>query len=122
MAGPQEFQAKHTDHPWTLPAILKSICGILMTLVPPEDRSTVEEILNVNHLMQQILKGVADLKQLALWFSKILRAHSAPMRNKWVNEMVVLLTNGNHNNDIGKLVQGLRMLLGIVEAMRLVSV
>ena len=121
LADPETFQAKHGVLTWTLPATLKAIGEILMTLVPPEDRSTVEEALNVELLMQQFSKGVADLEQLALWFSRTLRAHCAPMRDVWVDEMVVQLTNGNRNGDIAVLVQGLQMLLGIVEAMRLVS-
>jgi hypothetical protein len=121
LADPETFQANHGVLTWTLPATLKAVGEILMTLVPPEDRATVEEALNVELLMQQFSKGVADLEQLALWFSRTLRAHCAPMRDVWVDEMVVQLTNGNRNGDIAILVQGLQMLLGIVEAMRLVS-
>lgn len=122
MLDPEAFQARYHGHAWTLPAALKAIGDILITLVPPEDRSTVEEALNIDLLMQQFSKGVADLEQLALWFSRTLRAHCAPMRDVWVDDMVVQLTTGNREGDIAALVQGLRMLLGIVEAMRLVCI
>lgn len=106
---------------WCLPITLHAIGEILATLVPPEDRSVVEEILNVDLLMQQFSKGVADLEKLALWLSRTLKSHCAPMRDEWVDEMVKQLSNGNLNRDITLLVQGLQTLLAILESMKLVS-
>jgi hypothetical protein len=115
------FMADLAGRKWCLPLTLHAIGDILATLVPPEDRPMVEEILNVDLLMQQFGKGVADLEQLAKWLSRTLKSHCAPMRDEWVDEMVVQLSTGNANQDITLLVRGLHTLLGILEAMKLVG-
>jgi T-complex protein 11 len=115
------FETQHTGQTWCLPTTLIAIGEILGTLVPPEDRSVVEEILNVDLLMQQFSRGVADLEKLAVWLSQTLKTHCAPMRDEWVDEMVNQLSNGNRNRDVPVLVQGLQTLLGVLEAMKLVQ-
>ena len=62
----EEFEKKFGDAEWCLPATLTAIRGILETLVPQRDRASVEETFNVDLLMQQFRKGVADLVRLAL--------------------------------------------------------
>jgi T-complex protein 11 len=109
------------DGEWCLPATLKAIRGILETLVPQRDRASVEETFNVDLLMQQFRKGVADLEKLALWLSQLLKCHCAPMRDNWVDEMVIQLSNGDRNGDVQLLVAGMQNLLGVLEAMKLVG-
>ncbi|KAL3420657.1 T-complex protein 11 [Phlyctema vagabunda] len=115
----ETFEAELKDPEWCLPATLKAIRGILETLVPQRDRSSVEESFNVDLLMQQFRKGVADLEKLALWLSQLLKCHCAPMRDEWVDEMVTQLSNGDKLGDVAMLVQGMRNLLGVLEAMKL---
>ncbi|TGO58441.1 hypothetical protein BCON_0055g00440 [Botryotinia convoluta] len=115
----EQFEKDLGDAEWCLPATLKAIKGILETLVPQRDRSSVEETFNVDLLMQQFRKGVADLNKLALWLSQLLKCHCAPMRDSWVDEMVVHLSEGNQNGDVAMLVSGMRNLLGVLEAMKL---
>ena len=105
---------------WCLPATLKAIRGILETLVPQRDRSSVEESFNVDLLMQQFRKGVADLPKLAQWLSQLLKCHCAPMRDPWVDEMVMQISKGDQERDVAMLVLGMRNLLGVLEAMKLV--
>jgi hypothetical protein len=109
------------DGEWCLPSTLKAIRGILETLVPQRDRASVEDTFNVDLLMQQFRKGVADLEKLALWLSQLLKCHCAPMRDNWVDEMVTQLSNGDRNGDVQLLVAGMQNLLGVLEAMKLVS-
>lgn len=116
------FEEEVRDAEWCLPATLNAIRGILETLVPQRDRPSVEEIFNVDLLMQQFTKGVANLEKLALWLSQLLKSHCAPMRDEWVDEMVNQLSNGDRNGDIGLLVAGMRTLLGVLEAMKLVRI
>lgn len=115
------FERELGDAEWCLPATLKAIRGILETLVPQRDRSSVEETFNVDLLMQQFRKGVADLVKLAKWLSQLLKCHCAPMRDDWVDEMVTQLSNGDKNRDVGLLVSGMCSLLAVLEAMKLVS-
>jgi len=106
---------------WCLPATLKAIRGVLETLVPQRDRSSVEETFNVDMLMQQFRKGVADLPKLAIWLSQLLKCHCAPMRDTWVDAMVKEISKGDQDGDVALLVLGMRNLLGVLEAMKLVS-
>lgn len=117
----EQFEKELGLGEWCLPATLKAIRGILETLVPQRDRSSVEETFNVDLLMQQFRKGVADLEKLALWLSQLLKCHCAPMRDNWVDEMVIQLSKGDRNGDVTLLVAGMQNLLGVLEAMKLVS-
>lgn len=116
-----EFEAQIGNDDWSLPSVLNAIRGILETLVPQRDRASVEETFNVELLMQQFRMGVADLVKLATWLSQLLKCHCAPMRDDWVDEMVTQLSNGDRNGDVQLLVAGMQNLLGVLEAMKLVS-
>lgn len=120
MSDPVGFTEASAGREWCLPATLRAIGEILETLVPPEDRASVADIMNVDLLMQQFAKQVADLESLASWLAKTLKMHCAPMRDEWVNEMVVQLSKGNQQRDINLLTQGLQTLMGVLEAMKLV--
>ena len=114
------FYAHHGESDvWGLPALLKAVKEIIQTLVPQRDRRFLEEGLNVELLMQQFHKGVADLETLGQWLSRVLKSHCAPMRDEWVDTMYDQLSTGNHENDIDMLVTGMRTLLGVLEAMKL---
>ncbi|KOS20505.1 Protein SOK1 [Escovopsis weberi] len=114
------FCANHAEgDDWTLPLLLKAVKEIIQTLVPQRDRQFLEEGLNIELLMQQFNKGVADLEKLALWLSQVLKSHCAPMRDDWVDTMYSQLSNGNRNMDLDELVAGMRSLLSVLEAMKL---
>ena len=115
-----EFMSRYGNgEEWCLPLLLKSVKEIIQTLVPSKDRAYLDEGLNVNLIMQQFSKGMADLEKLASWLSGVLKSHCAPMRDEWVEEMHTQLTTGNRNNDIDLLVGGMRNLLSVLEAMKL---
>lgn len=116
------FEKELGDQNWTLPITLKAIREILETLVPQRDRASVEDTFNVDLLMQQFRKGVADLVRLATWLSQLIKCHCAPMRDLWVDEMVLQITRGSQEGDVALLAGGISSLLGILEAMKLVSV
>jgi hypothetical protein len=117
----EEFEKDLREVEWCLPATLKAIKGILETLVPQRDRSSVEETFNTDLLMQQFRKGVADLPKLASWLSQLLKCHCAPMRDTWVDGMVTEISKGDQEGDVALLVLGMRNLLGVLEAMKLVG-
>lgn len=118
----EHFERELGDSEWCLPATLNAIRGILETLVPQRDKASVEETFNVELLMQQFRMGVADLVKLALWLSQLLKCHCAPMRDNWVDDMVTQLSKGNQTGDVSMLVAGMKNLLGVLEAMKLVSI
>ncbi|KAK5636352.1 hypothetical protein RRF57_012064 [Xylaria bambusicola] len=104
---------------WSLPLLLRSVKEIIQTLVPARDRLCLDEGLNVELIMQQFSRGMANLEKLASWLSGVLKSHCAPMRDEWVDQMYSQLTNGNRTNNMAELVQGLRNLLSVLEAMKL---
>ncbi|KAK4122842.1 Tcp11-domain-containing protein [Parathielavia appendiculata] len=115
----EAFHARYGHGDWCLPALLRAVRDIIETLVPQRDRDLLNEGLNVDLLMQQFNRGVADLEKLASWLASILKLHCAPMRDEWVDEMYQELSNGNRNNDMTELVKGMRSLLSVLEAMKL---
>lgn len=119
VANPIQFQEQYAKREWCLPLLLRSVKEIIQTLVPTRDRAYLDEGLNVDLLMQQFNRGVADLEKLASWLSGVLKSHCAPMRDEWVDEMYSQLTSGNRTNNMEELVQGMRSLLSVLEAMKL---
>ncbi|KAK4149783.1 T-complex protein 11-domain-containing protein [Chaetomidium leptoderma] len=115
----ETFQMRFGDGDWCLPVLLRAVRDIIETLVPQRDRELLNEGLNVDLLMQQFNRGVADLEKLASWLASVLKLHCAPMRDEWVDEMYQELSNGNRNNDMTELVKGMRSLLSVLEAMKL---
>ncbi|KAK7430596.1 Protein SOSEKI 1 [Neonectria magnoliae] len=116
---PSFYEKYGATDDWCLPKLLKAVKDIIQTLVPQRDRQFLDEGLNVELLMQQFHRGIADLEKLALWLSRVLKSHCAPMRDEWVDSMYNQLSNGNRNNDVDELVNGMRSLLSVLEAMKL---
>ncbi|KAL2002012.1 hypothetical protein VTN02DRAFT_798 [Thermoascus thermophilus] len=102
-----------------LPAMFQTLQDILKTLVPERDHPSVTQNLDVSLLMQQIRKGVLDLVGLSTWLAGLLKTHCAPMRDEWADQMVEQISSGFRDQDMWKIVEGLQMLFGILEAMKL---
>ncbi|KAF2872544.1 T-complex protein 11-domain-containing protein [Massariosphaeria phaeospora] len=102
-----------------IPKVFETIQDVLKSLVPDRDHSRVEEHLDVSMLMQEIEKGVCDLVRLAEWMAHLLKEHCAPMRDEMVDNMVDLTRLGVADNKAETIVEGLKALLGILEAMKL---
>ncbi|KFA77480.1 hypothetical protein S40288_10296 [Stachybotrys chartarum IBT 40288] len=116
----QSFYQRHgkTDE-WSLPVLLRTVKEIIHTLDPRGDGQYLEEGLDVDFLMQQFSKGVADLDKLALWLCNVLKSHCAPVREERVDVMYNQLSDGNRKGEVDLLVQGMRSLLSLLEIMRL---
>ena len=99
--------------------MFETIRDIIKTLVPERDQATVSERLDVAMIMQEISKGVFDLMSLAQWLAALLKAHCAPMRDEWIDQMVVATQKGVDEGCQKRIVLGLRQLFGILEAMKL---
>lgn len=69
--------------------------------------------------MGQFHRGNTALEKLSLWLLKVLKPHCAPMRDEWVDYMSSQLSSGNRNDDVDGLVNGMRSLLSLLEAMKL---
>lgn len=102
-----------------LPKIFAAMRDILKSLVPDHDQRTVTERLDVDHIMQQIHNGVCDLIDLGNWLARVLKNHCAPMRDSLVDTMQKEIRRGAMEGNNEKLVNGLRQLMNILEAMKL---
>ena len=72
--------------------------------------------------MQQIRKGVLDMVGLAAWLAALLKTHCAPMRDEWADSMVKQIGVASESQDSRGIVDGLRTLFAILEAMKLVGI
>lgn len=102
-----------------MPAAFEIIRDILKNLVPEKDQGKVDDQFDVPMLMQQIEKGVCDLVKLACWLEGLLKAHCAPMRDEWIEKMVKKIELAVETSRSDYMVEALRDLLGILEAMKL---
>ena len=104
-----------------LPLMFETLQDILKTLVPERDHPSVMQNLEVPLLMQQIRKGVLDMVGLATWLAALLKTHCAPMRDEWADSMVKQIGVALQSQDSRGVVDGLRTLFAILEAMKLVK-
>ncbi|KAG8631804.1 hypothetical protein KVT40_000944 [Elsinoe batatas] len=102
-----------------MPVMFETIRDILKTLVPERDQAVVAERIDVAMIMQEISKGVFDMMSLANWLATLLKAHCAPMRDEWIDQMVGQVQKSIECTEERYLAFGLRQLLGILEAMKL---
>ena len=103
-----------------IPKMFETIHDVLKSLVPDRDHERVDEHFDVKMLMQEIQRGVCDLVKRAEWVASLLKEHCAPMRDVYVDNMVQKIRAGVATNSSSMIINGLRELLGILEAMKLV--
>ncbi|KAI9680575.1 MAG: hypothetical protein M1817_004015 [Caeruleum heppii] len=95
---------------------------VLGTLVPDRDRQVLEilgDILHIPLLLQQMDKRTLDCTGLARFLARVLKIYCAPMRDAWLDEMVDHIRRGLDTQMIESVVEGIRMLFGFLEAMKL---
>ncbi|KAK9493439.1 T-complex protein 11-domain-containing protein [Lipomyces doorenjongii] len=102
-----------------LAGILSSLREILVSLLPARDRPQIEEVLDLELQIQQLQHAAFDFVKLANWLAGVFKSHCAPMRDAWVDQMLACITSGVATRDSSKLVDGLRMIFTILEAMKL---
>ena len=102
-----------------LPNVFIALRDILKTLVPDYDQQSVIDRLDVDLLIQEVENGVCNLEDLADWLGKVLKKHCAPMRDDRVDRMKTEIKQGAWEERPSTLVNGIRHLLNILEAMKL---
>lgn len=114
-----ELRNSHQVH-WRLPRMFTTIRDILKTLVPASDCFVVDERLDVDLLMQELGNGVCDVKGLSDWLRRLLLGSCSPIRDTEVEKMVAIVHEGVDKSNARILVDGLKVLFGILETMKLV--
>lgn len=102
-----------------LPILFTTLRDILLSLLPYKDRSSVSEVMDIELLIQQLSHGSFDFVELSQWLGEVFKSHCAPMRDQWVADMINKFKLGYTDNSVKNLVQGLRMIFLILEAMKL---
>ncbi|KAA8910142.1 hypothetical protein TRICI_004255 [Trichomonascus ciferrii] len=102
-----------------LPLLFHTLRDILLSLLPLKDRGHVDAILDPDLVIQQIRHCALDFLSLAQWLADVFKAHCAPMRDSWVDQMVARIRLGIDTRSARRLVEGLRMTFAILEAMKL---
>lgn len=102
-----------------LPYLFVSMRDILDSLLPLKDRAYVDSVLDPELLLRQLRHCALDFGSLANWLSTVFKAHCAPMRDSWVDQMVARIESGVVNRSARRIVEGLRMTFAILEAMKL---
>lgn len=104
-----------------LPAMFSNIRDILLTLVPKADRPAIRDVMDDALIKQRLVRGVFDISAFAQWLAGLLKCHCAPMRDKSVHRFTERISYGVAKNNVSALVEGLRLVFEVLEAMRLVS-
>lgn len=102
-----------------LPILFQTLRDILLSLLPTKDRQHVGEIMDIELLVQQLKHGSFDFVEMSQWLGDVFKLHCAPMRDQWVVEMIEKFVDAYNFNNVSYLVNGLRMIFQILEAMKL---
>lgn len=103
----------------TLTTLFATLRQVLVSLLPVKDRETIESDLDSDLVQQQLCHHCFDFVSFSHWLSNVFKAHCAPMRDSWVDQMVVRINAGWKEKNSRKLTEGLRMIFAILEAMKL---
>lgn len=112
-------KAVRDTHDSRLPLLFTTLKEILMSLLPTKDRPYADTVLDSDLIIQQLNRGSLDFLALAKWLAFVFKAHCAPMRDNWADQMVARIEMGIETNSPKRLVEGLRMVFAILEAMKL---
>lgn len=102
-----------------LRALFTTLREILLSLLPMKDRQPVNEIMDVDLIIQQLNYGLFDFVAMAKWLGDVFKSHCAPMRDLWVLDMISKFQQAFDEPSVRKLVEGLRLIFLILEAMKL---
>ena len=72
--------------------------------------------------MQELDNGACDVKELSNWLRNVLLGSCSPLRDNDVEKMVSVIHEGVDKEDARIMVDGLKILFGILETMKLVRV
>lgn len=114
-AKPDAFRFDQTR----LVPLFNSLKEVLITIVPQKEVHTVQNVLDTELLVQELLRGSLMMTSFADWLAQLFKHHCAPMRDPWVDKMSLKFKESEDEKSIPKLVEGLRLVFQILEAMKL---
>ncbi|KAG0686920.1 hypothetical protein C6P40_003145 [Pichia californica] len=118
-----ENSLKQIDNNSPIIIMFQCLKSILVSLIPSKDINSIDEILDISLLIQQLNSKCFNFINFFDWICSIFKLHCAPMRDSWVDDLDFLFqkacNNNNNQINIDYLVEGLKTLFLILEAMKL---
>ncbi|SJM88529.1 related to protein SOK1 [Zygosaccharomyces bailii] len=113
--SPQVFQYNHTR----LVPLFDTLREVLLTIVPQRETHVIHNILDTELNVQELLRGSLIMTNLSEWLAQLFKHHCAPMRDTWVDKMSAKFKEAEQESSLSKLIEGLRLVFQILEAMKL---
>lgn len=92
---------------------------VLLTIVPQREAHVINNVLDTELNVQELLKGSLIMTSLSEWLAQLFKHHCAPMRDTWVDKMSAKFKEAEIESALPKLIEGLRLVFQILEAMKL---
>lgn len=115
MENPHNFQYNCSK----LVPLFSTLKDVLMTIVPQKELLVVETVLDIELVIQELLKGSLSMSSLSDWLAQLFKHHCAPMRDPWVDKMNLKFKQAESEKSVKKLIDALRLVFQILEAMKL---
>lgn len=105
--------------PSRLSSFFRALRDLLGLLVPDNEKEEVVGKVDVDLLTKQVRVGLFDAEAFSTWLCNLITSHCAPMRDEMAQEMREKVVDGTRNNDMDLLVEGLEVLLNLLENMKI---
>lgn len=112
---PQAFQYDHTR----LVPLFDTLREVLLTIVPQREAHVINNVLDTELNVQELLRGSLIMTNLSEWLAQLFKHHCAPMRDAWVDRMSAKFKEAEQEASLPLLIEGLRLVFQILEAMKL---
>ncbi|CCC71861.1 hypothetical protein NCAS_0I01930 [Naumovozyma castellii] len=112
---PDIFQYDHSR----LGPLFDTLREVLLTIVPEKETSLITGVLDTELNIQELIKGSLIMSNLSDWLAQLFKHHCAPMRDPWVDKMSNKFKEADRENSLTKLIEGLKIIFQILEAMKL---
>lgn len=112
---PDVFDYNHTR----LVPLFNTLREVLLTIVPQREAHVINNVLDTELNVQELLKGSLIMSNLSEWLAQLFKHHCAPMRDAWVDKMKLKFKQAEEESCLSKLIEGLRLVFQILEAMKL---
>ena len=99
--------------------LFDTLRDVLLTIVPQREAQHICDILDTELNVQELVKGSLVMTNLSEWLANLFKQHCAPMRDSYVDKMSQKFREAEAEGSLNKLMEGLRLIFQILEAMKL---
>ena len=99
--------------------LFDTLRDVLLTIVPQREAQHICDILDTELNVQELVKGSLVMTNLSEWLANLFKQHCAPMRDSYVDKMSQKFREAEAEGSLSKLMEGLKLIFQILEAMKL---